>query len=79
MREQMIAINVSTNTAMLFAKTGRRFPKPRPEQLFGEPILWVDTSRYLGMTLITRLTWSTHIDQVKGSGTDTATDGNSLK
>jgi hypothetical protein len=42
MGEQMIAINVSTNTAMLFAKAGRRFPKPRLEQLFGEPIHWVE-------------------------------------
>jgi len=50
---------------MFFAKAGRRIPKPRPLHLFGEPILWVDTARYLGVNLATRLTWSTHIDQVK--------------
>ena len=33
--------------------------------LFGEPIQWVDTTRYLGVTLDTRLTWSPHIDQVR--------------
>jgi len=61
----MIAINVSKNSTMLFAKAGRRIPKPRPVQFFGEPIQWVDTARYLGVTLDTRLTWATHIDQVK--------------
>jgi hypothetical protein len=29
-----------------------------------EPIQWVDTTRYLGVTLDKRLTWSPHIDQV---------------
>jgi hypothetical protein len=29
------------------------------------PIQWVDTARYLGVTLDTRLTWSTHIDQMR--------------
>jgi hypothetical protein len=36
--EWRIAINVSKSSAMLFAKTGRRVPKPRPVQLFGKPI-----------------------------------------
>jgi hypothetical protein len=30
---------------MLFAKTGRRIPKPRSVQLFGEPIQWVEIYR----------------------------------
>ena len=47
---------------MLIDKAGRRIAKPR---LFGEPIQWVDTARYLGVTLDTRLTLSTHIDQVR--------------
>jgi hypothetical protein len=51
-----------------FAKTGRRIPKPRAVQLFGEPIQWVDDARYLGMTLDKRLTWSKHIDQVRKTG-----------
>jgi hypothetical protein len=50
---------------MLFVKTGRRVPKPRSVQIFGKPIQWVDTARYLGVTLDKRLTWSTHIDQMR--------------
>jgi hypothetical protein len=60
-----IAINVSKSSAMLFVKTGRRVPQPRPLRLFGEPIEWVNTARYLGVTLDKRLTWSKHIDQVR--------------
>ena len=60
-----IAINVSKSSAMLFAKTGRRIPKPRAVQLFGELIQWVDDARYLGMTLDKGLTWSKRIDQVR--------------
>jgi hypothetical protein len=43
--EWRIAINVSKSSAMHFAKTERRVPKPRPVQLFGEPFQWVDTAR----------------------------------
>jgi len=50
---------------MLFAKAGRRISKPWPVQLFREPIQWVVTARYLGVTFDKRLTWSTHIDQVR--------------
>jgi len=60
--EWRIAINVSKNTAIIFARAGRRFIQPRPVTLFGEPIQWVDTTRYLGVTLDKRLTWSPHID-----------------
>jgi hypothetical protein len=60
-----IAINVSKSSAMLFVKTGRRVPQLRPFRLFGEPIEWVDTARYLGVTLDKRLTWSKHVDQVR--------------
>jgi hypothetical protein len=63
--EWRIAINVSNSSAMLFAKTGRRIPKPRTVQLFGEPIEWVDDIRCLGVTFDKRLTWSKHIDQVR--------------
>jgi len=34
---------------------------------FGEPIRWVDTTHYLGVTLDTRLTWSPHVNQVRKS------------
>jgi hypothetical protein len=50
---------------MLFTKAGKCIPKPQPVQLFEEPIQWVDTTCYLGVTLDTRLTWSTHTDQVR--------------
>jgi hypothetical protein len=63
LKEWRIAINVSKSTAMLFPR--RRIQKPRPVQLFGEPILWVDAALYLGVILDTRLTWSSHIDQVR--------------
>jgi hypothetical protein len=49
--EWRIAINVSNSSAMLFAKTGRRIPKPQTVQLFRQPIQWVDGIRYLGVTL----------------------------
>ena len=50
--EWRIAISVSKSSAMPFTKTGRRIPKPRSVQLFGEPIQWVDDARYLGGPLI---------------------------
>ena len=49
--EWRIAIYVSKKTAIIFACAGRRFIHPRPVTLFGEPIQWVKTSRYLGVTL----------------------------
>jgi len=49
----------------MFARDGRRFIQPRPLTLFGVPIEWVDSIRYLGLTLDTRLTWSPHIDPVR--------------
>jgi hypothetical protein len=59
-----IAINVSKNTAVLFVKTARRIQKPRAVQFLGEPIQWVETARYLGVTLDTQLTCSAHVNQV---------------
>ena len=50
---------------MRFAKSGWPFSKPRKLQLFGEPIKWVDETRYLGVTLDKRVIWSKHIDQVR--------------
>jgi hypothetical protein len=63
--EWRIAINVSKSSAMIFARAGRHFIQPRPVTLFGEPIQWVETTRYLGVTLDKRLAWSPHIDQVR--------------
>jgi hypothetical protein len=59
-----IAINVSKSNAMLFAKAWR-IPLPRPVQLLGQPIEWVDIARYLRVTLDSRLTWQPHIVQVR--------------
>ena len=63
--EWRIAINVYKSTAIIFAQARRRFIKPRPVTLFGEPMRWVDTTRYLGVTLDTRLTLLPHIHQVR--------------
>jgi hypothetical protein len=53
------------STAMIFARAGRRFLKPRPTQLFREPIHYVVSTHYLVVTLDTPLTWSVLIDQVR--------------
>ena len=50
---------------MLFAKAGWQVSKPRPVELLGEPIQWVDIVRYLGVILDTRMTWSPHIVHVR--------------
>ena len=46
--EWRIAINISKSSAMIFARAGRRFIQSRSVTLFGEPINWVNTDRYLG-------------------------------
>jgi len=56
---------MSKSTAIIFARAGQRFFQPRPVTLFGEPIQWVDTTRYLGVNIDKDLTWSPHIDQVR--------------
>jgi hypothetical protein len=60
-----IAINVSKSTAIIFARCRWRFIQPRPVTLFGEPIEWVESTRYLGVTLDRRHSWSPHIDQIR--------------
>jgi hypothetical protein len=63
--EWRIAINVSRSTVKIFARAGLRFIQPRPVTLFGEPIEWVDTTRYLRVTIYNGLIWWPHIDQVR--------------
>ena len=63
--EWRITINMSKTTAIIFARAVRRFIQPRPVTLFGGPLKWVDTARYLGVTADKGLTWSPHIDQVR--------------
>jgi hypothetical protein len=65
LREWRTAINVSKSNAMLFAKAAWRIPRPRPVHFLGKPIEWVDTARYLGVALHSRLTWRSHIVQVR--------------
>jgi hypothetical protein len=48
---------VSSSTAISFARAGQLFIQPGPVTHFGDPIEWIDTARYLGVTLDTRLTW----------------------
>jgi hypothetical protein len=68
--EWRFAINVSKSSAVFFVKTGRRVPKPRSVQIFEEPIHWIDTARYLGVTLDKRLTRSLRRPGGKESGTE---------
>ena len=49
--EWRIVINVSTSTAKIFTRAGWCLIQPRPGTLFREPIQWVDTTHYLGVTL----------------------------
>jgi len=48
--EWRIAI-MSKSISIIFARAGRRFIQPPPVTLLGEPIEWVDTTRYLGVIL----------------------------
>jgi hypothetical protein len=63
--EWSITINDSKGTTIIFARARRRFIQPRPVKLFGEPIQWVNTTRYLLANLDTRLNWSPNIDEVR--------------
>jgi hypothetical protein len=63
LREWRIAINVPSSNSMLFAKAAWRIPRPRPVQFLGQPIEWVDTAHYLGVTLDSRLTSSHRTSQ----------------
>jgi hypothetical protein len=51
LNEWRIAINVSKSSAIIFARAGLSFIQPQPVTFFGEPIQWVETTRYLGVIL----------------------------
>jgi hypothetical protein len=61
LNEWRIAINVSKSSAMIYVRAGRRFIQRPSVTFFGDLTQWVDTTRYLGVTLDKRLTWSPHI------------------
>jgi hypothetical protein len=63
-RDWRISINVLKCIALLIAGAERRIQKPRTVQFLREPIQWVETARYLGVTLVTQLTWSAHVNRV---------------
>jgi hypothetical protein len=65
LREWRIAINVSKSNEMLSPKAAWRIPRHRQVHFFGQPMQWVDTARYLGVNLNSRLTWGSHIVQVR--------------
>lgn len=56
LRNWKIGINASKITIALSVKSPRRLQTPTPMKLLGEPMEWVVTARYLGMTLHTQLT-----------------------
>jgi hypothetical protein len=64
LRDWWIVINVPKCSAVLFVKAVRRIQKPRAVKLLGDPIQWVVTARYLGVTVDTQLTWSAQANQV---------------
>jgi hypothetical protein len=66
LRDWRIGINVSNSTAVLFTKTARRIQTPRPVQFSRKPIQWVETWRYLWVTLETRLTCMPHVSELEG-------------
>ena len=46
-----------------FSKTARHVQNHRPVHVFGKQIQWIDTARYLGLSVDKQL-WSSHINQV---------------
>ena len=65
LRKWRIAINVDKSMALLFSPPRRRIPNPRGLRFLGGEIQWLETVRYLGVTLDIGLTWKPHIDQVR--------------
>jgi hypothetical protein len=57
------SINVGNSAAVLF--TTRRTPPPRPLRFLREEIQWGEKGKYLRVTLDSRLTWSSHKNQVR--------------
>jgi len=47
MRDLRFVIIILNSSSLIFVMAGRRFLKSRPGQMFEEPIILVDTTRYL--------------------------------
>ena len=58
-------MNVLKSTVVLFARASGCKPKQQPVQPFREPIHWVDTACYVGVTPDTRQIWFPNIYQVR--------------
>jgi hypothetical protein len=64
LQDWRICINVLKNTAVLFVQAARRIQKPILVQFMGQPIQWVETARYLRVSLDTQLPWLANVNQV---------------
>jgi hypothetical protein len=62
LRDWWTAINVTKSTTVLFVYAARRIQKPRAVQFLGEPMQWVESARYLWVTLDTQFTWSANVN-----------------
>jgi hypothetical protein len=62
-----IAINADKTAATLF--TRRRPPTPHSLQVKGRDILWSPSSKYLGVTLDSKLTWELHTANIAAKAT----------
>ena len=56
---------------LLFCTAARDNGSPRPVRLFREPIHSADATRYLGGTLATHFTWSSHINLISKKANQT--------
>jgi hypothetical protein len=58
------AVKVWKSTPVLYVKALRNVKKLKAVQFPGEPIQWVETFRYLGVTLDTQLIWPAWVNLV---------------
>ena len=65
LREWTIAINVIKSMTVLFSPPRSRIPNPHGLRFLGGEIQWVETARYLAVSLDRGLTWKLRIDQVR--------------
>lgn len=61
-RKWRIEVNPTKSAAVYFSRGNK---SPRPVTLFGEPIPWVQSARYLGVILDSRLSFIKHVRAVR--------------